>query len=528
MSTVTIPTFKGMTPRTFRRMLSPQDAQLAKNCRLESGILEPLRSLGVSQASVGTAKTVFHHDDLGWKSWTDLVDVLMSTIVDNGGHYLVTGDGYPKQGTTSLGPVMRRLGIPAPALPLSVEMSGTPEASADIARSSSYCHTYVCDLGTGGMQESAPSAPTGIVDVLEGQGVTLTGFGSPGLAGVQVDAVRIYRSSGGGWFFLAEISAVTTSYLDEVGDADLSTVTLSTEGWTMPEDDARGLVLTKNGMYVLHRDNEVMPSELFVPYAYPADYRRSVQDRIVGLGVFDGGFVALTVTRPVLFLGSAPESLAQQPLEFYQGCVAKASIVSTPYGVMYASPEGLCLVSSSGPRVVTRGQYTAEQWSELQPGLMLGACFKDKYFAFFSGTTRGIIYDFAAEDIREIELPGVVHAVTVDPQLDAMFLNVAGSVVAFEGGAGLLTYQWRSGEFFMSRLVLPAVGRIESDFSSPVTMRLYAHDELKSTRVVSAPGPFRLSMDCKAENAWTMELEGKADVFEVRISTSIEELENGV
>ena len=528
MSTVVIPTFKGMTPRTFRRMLAPQDAQIARNCRLESGILEPLRSLGAAQSAVGTAKTIFHHKDLGWKSWSGLVDVLMSTIVDNGGHYLVTGDGYPKQGTAAMGSTLRRLGIPAPALPLSVELTGTPDAGADIVRSSSYCFTYVCNLGTGGMQESAPSDPTGIVDVLDGQGVTLTGFGAPALAGLQVDAVRIYRSSDGAWFFLTELAAGVSSFLDETSDANLSTVTLGTEGWTMPEDDARGIILTKNGMYVLHRDNEILPSELFIPYAYPADYRLSVQDQIVGMGVLDGGFVVLTVTRPVVVLGSTPESLSPQPLEFYQGCVSKASIVSTPYGVMYASPDGLCLVSSSGPKVVTRGLYTAEQWQALQPSLVLGACFKDQYFAFFSGTTRGIVYDFASDDIREIELAGAVRAVAVDAELNAMFLNVAGSIVAFEGGSGALTYRWRSGEFFMSRLVLPAVGRIESGFSVPVTVRLYAHDELRATRVVSEPGPFRLVIDCKAENAWTLELEGAADVYEVRISTSIEELENGV
>jgi hypothetical protein len=509
-------------------LLSPQDAQVALNCRLESGILESLRGFGESQASVGLSRTIYRHGDLGWMSWSALVDVLKSTIVDSGGHYLVTGHGYPKQGTAAMGGSLQRLGVPAPALPLSIELTGVPEDGADIARSSAYCFTYVCNLGMGGEQESAPSVTTGVVDVMDGQGVTLTGFEAPVLDGLQVDAVRIYRSSGGEWFFLHELAAGVSSFLDEVGDADLSTVTLATEGWTMPEDDARGMVLTKNGMYVLHRDNEVLPSELFVPYAYPADYRLSVQDQIVGLGVLDGGVVVLTTVRPVLLVGSTPESLSQTPLEFYQGCVGKASIVSTPYGVMYASPDGLCLVASDGPRVVTRGLYTTQQWRDLGPSLVLGACFEDQYFAFFKGTSRGVVYDFSAGDIREIEIPGPVHAVVVDAELDAMFLNVDGEVLAFEGGAGRLTYRWRSSEFFMSRLVLPAVVRIESDFPSAVTLRLYAHDVLKCTRSVSSTDPARLEMDCKAENAWTLELEGSADVFEVRVSTSIEELESGV
>jgi hypothetical protein len=528
MSTVIIPTFKGMTPRTFKRMLSAEEAQVAENCRLESGILEPLSGLGSAQASASAAQAIFRHGDLGWMSWAGGVDVVRSTIVDNGGHYLLTGDGYPKQGTTAMDGAMRRLGIPKPSLPLSVELTGAPEADASVERSSSYCFTYVCNMGTGGEQEGAPSDPTGVVDVLTGQGVSLTGFGAPVLAGLQVDAVRVYRSSGGEWFFLTELASGVSSFLDEVSDAILSTVTLATDGWTMPEDDARGLVLTKNGMYVLHRDNEVLPSELFVPYAYPADYRLSVQDQIVGLGVLDGGVVVLTTVRPVVLVGSTPESLAQTPLEFYQGCLSKASIVSTPYGVMYASPDGLCLVASGGPRVVTRGLFTTKQWRALQPNLIMGACFEDQYFAFFRGTARGIVYDFASNDIREIELSGPVYAVVVDAELDAMFLNVDGNVVSFEGSEGLLTYRWRSGEFFMSRLVLPAVARVESDFSTPVTFRIFAHDALVCSRSVTSRDPFRLEMHCKAENAWTIELEGTAKVFEVRISTSIEELENGI
>ena len=58
MPTITIPTFKGMTPRTHKRLLSPQDALEAVNCTMESGILEALADLGPSQASVGAAQTI--------------------------------------------------------------------------------------------------------------------------------------------------------------------------------------------------------------------------------------------------------------------------------------------------------------------------------------------------------------------------------------------------------------------------------------------------------------------------------------
>lgn len=528
MPTITIPTFKGMTPRTHRRLLSPQDALEAVNCKMESGVLEAMADLGLSQASVGSAKTIFRHGDLGWKSWIGLVDVVNSTIVDSGGHYFVTGDGYPKQGRTVLGGSLRRLGVPRPEIPLSVEFLGEAAEGASIARSSSYCFTCVVDMGTGGKQEGAPSDPTGTFDVLDGQSVRLTGFSAPALPGFQADAFRIYRASGGSWFFLAEISGVASSYTDDKSDADLSTVTLATDGWTMPEDDARGMILTTNGIYVMHRDNEILLSEPFHPYVYPGGYRLSTQDQIVALGFIDSSIVVLTAGRPSVLQGSSPASMSMQPLPFDQACVSKGSVVSMPYGVMYASPDGLCLVSPSGPRVATRGLFTAKQWREMQPDLLVSAYFEDKYFGFFQGTTKGFYYDFAAEDIKNIELPGPVYAVFHDAGQDALFLNVGGSIVALEGGSGRLTYRWRSGEFFTSVLTLPAALRIEGDFDSPVSVRLYARDELRHAMVVSSSDPVRPVVNGRSENAWSVELQGTSAVYEVRISTSIEELESGV
>ena len=558
MATIIIPTFKGMTPRTHERLLQPGQAQVATNCRTDRGILEALFGLGASVHS-GSSGTIFKHPGLGWMSWPGAVSVINSAVVDSGGHFFVTGDGYPKQSTTSMGGSYRRLGIPAPTSPLSVQLSevyiepepepepeldenGDPIESdeedeettvdtPDVDRSSSYCYTYVVDMGEGGMQESAPSPPTGVFDVLEGQDVTLTGFAVPSTAGVTVSKYRLYRTVGGNssasFFFLDEINVGMSSWSDTLTDDQVSTETLATAGWDMPEDDATGIILTPNGIYAMHRTNEILLSEPFVPYAYPQKYRLATQDPIVGLGFFESSIVALTEGRPFLLMGSTPESMSMQPMPFDQACVSAASIVSMDQGVMYASPDGLCLVGAGGQQVVTRGVFTKEQWQALGPEGMRGACYEDKYFGILPDGT-GVVYDFVTQSVFSLDVGAAISATYHDIVSDTLFVCADGSVRGLGASTVPLKYTWRSGEFFTSALVLPSALRIEGGQtpSAPIKVRLFANGQKRQEFDLLRTEAVRVATR-RSEKNWTIEVEGTTPIFEIRLSTSIEELENG-
>lgn len=535
MATLAVSTFKGAQPRTHKRLLGNVAAQEAVNCRFDRGILEPLTAPLSAQSATG-AKTIFKHDSLGWLSWAFVGNVVKSAIADSGGHYFLTGDTYPKQGTTALGAgTTRRLGLPRPTGALSVQLNGA--AGQDVQRSSSYCYTYITDMGAGGMQESAPSAPTGAFDVMDGQTVILSAFTMPNTGtypGVTVSKFRIYRTISGqksaNFFFVAEINASgVASYDDSIPDDQMSAEIMATTDWDMPPSDSTGMILTPNGIYAMHRQNEILLSEPFVPYAYPEKYRLSTQDMIVGMGFIESTVIVLTQGRPMMLVGSTPESMAVQPIAFDQSCVSKRSIVSTPHGVMYASPDGLCIISSGGPQVVTRNLYTKEQWQALGPSLMIGAYFEDKYFAFFDNTTLGLIYDFSMEDVREVSLSGVVTALFQDALTDTLYINHGGYISSFGGSASPLTMRWKSGEFFTSTLMAPAAVRVEGEQTSgsPTTLKLYAGDTLRHTASVSTTDPILLPQ-IQGAKAWTFELSGTRAVYEVRISTSVEELEHGV
>lgn len=542
MATIVIPTFKGMAPRLHERLLQPGQAQVAKNCRTDRGILEPVFGFGPSVAAGGPG-TIFKHPHLGWMSWSGIVSVTNSAVTDSGGHFFVTGDGYPKQSTTLMGGAYRRLGLPAPAAPLSVQLGEpridpTADADADgvidspsVERSSSYCYTYVTDMGGGGLQESAPSPPTGVFDVLDGQTVTLTDFAAPTVSGVVVSKYRIYRTVGGGsssaFFFLREVNVGVSAWADDISDDQVSTDALATDGWNMPEDDATGIILTPNGIYAMHRSNEILLSEPFIPYAYPKKYRMSTQEHVVGLGFFESSIVILTRGRPFLLMGSTPESMSMQPLPFDQACVSSSSIVSMGQGVMYASPDGLCLVGPAGQQVVTRGVFTKEQWRAMEPWGMRGACYEDKYFgALPDGTV--LVYEFATQSVFTLATGSAVSSMFHDVASDSLFVCTEGEVRGLGASSVPMTYTWRSGEFFTSALVLPSALRIEGGQtpSSPIVVRLFANGQKRQEFSLLRTETVRLGIG-RSEKNWTIEIEGSAPIFEIRISTSIEELEHG-
>lgn len=536
MATISIPTFKGEQPREHKRLLSDGQAQVAVNCKFERGALEARKGMVAATVAAMTDRSFFRHEDLGWLKRSVVVDWTRSAVANNVGHLFITGDGYPKQ--LASGVSERRLGLPRPTVPATLAVVGTATGQ-NIERSSSYVYTLVADLGVNGEQESAPSPPTGIVDVKPGQSVALTGMSIPPVAGVVVTKFRFYRTVSGnttaGFYYLGEIAVATTSFSDSIADKDMSTESLQTNNWDMAPDAAKGMIYADNGIYAMFSGNTLLLSEPFVPYTYPEGYRLNMADDIVALGQFDGNIVVTTLGRPYLVVGSAPESMQLIHLPFEQSCVAKRSLVSIPSGVMYASPDGLCIITASAQSVVTRSIYTKDQWQALSPSGLTSVYYEDKYIGFFVGTGKGLVIDFSASDVTEVDFgTGVkVWDLWVDAASDSLYMLVeeagAMNIRRWEGSTSPMSYRWRSKEFFTSVAVLPAVVRIEGeqDATHPTTVTLYSGGVARQSVTITDTLPKRLFIG-RSEKAWEIEVSGTKLLSEIRVSTSIEELENGV
>lgn len=587
MPTLLIPGFGGEVPRIEPRTLEAHQSARAVNCDLRRGSLRPLRGVRRVAEVSASARTIFKHDIDGWLVWDKDVSVVKSAVIDvigetPLGHLLITGDrDYPTQ--RFAGGETYRLGIPRPETAPTVTVKAgagigdvsvhgfiagsggdmptkdsqlapvegqgvavapivfssidgiPPSTEAEkISRSSSYCYTYVQSLQNGVyQQESAPSPPSELVDVKSGDGALVSGFRLPSLSGLNITHIRIYRTVAGnetGEFrFVAEIPVSQAEYMDTAHDKDVPTDVLQTTLWDRIPDDAQGLIKTDNGIYACFRGNELLVSELFIPYAFPESYRLTVEDRIVALGHVDSTIVILTTGRPYLAQGAAPESLQLLHLPIEQPCLSARSVGHLPGGVVYACPDGLMLFTSAEQSLLTSGVFTRDQWQELGPENLVGSVLDGRYIGFFSGTNQGFILDLGRKDVVRVELPGApVHALYHHVNDDCVYLAVGTDISVFEGGESL-PYTWRSKPFFMSALTSMSALRIEGgqNRGNPVTVRLFGPGEMpRQTLHVRDTRTVRIRT-ARCEKLWSLELSGTAPVYEARMGASVEDLEHG-
>lgn len=166
MTGIAITAFRGAVPRTSDRLLQPNQATQALNCKITSGRLDPLKGLGLVHTSdlAGTIATMYRYRHLGvdnWLVWDRVVDVTRSPVAqDSLGRFFYTGDGEPRMSTyadaiTGGGPYPAAwyvLGVTPPVTAMSIAVVGG--AAADESRG--YVYTFVTQYG----EESGPSPAT--------------------------------------------------------------------------------------------------------------------------------------------------------------------------------------------------------------------------------------------------------------------------------------------------------------------------------------------------------------------------------
>lgn len=131
MAGFSIKTFGGISPKTPARYLQDSQAQVALNCPVFNGPLQPLPGLGATVATltkVGAPKTIYRFgqdalsDSQYWFHWTTDVNVARAQLPNDTSEWtFFTGDGAPKATYAALAlsgsnipTVTRPLGLPAP------------------------------------------------------------------------------------------------------------------------------------------------------------------------------------------------------------------------------------------------------------------------------------------------------------------------------------------------------------------------------------------------------------------------------
>ena len=424
---ITITNFSAMTPAITPKRLQDGQSEAAVNCDFSRGDLRPMRSpiSDTSGNSDNMPKAVYLHRVAGVRYWyrqpyaSSFVAGLIpeDSFLDDANPVFWTVDqtydpAWPRITTSEIhgknasdphpsGSV--RLGVPTPKG--APQVSGPSSEITDDSQGVGYrmwAYTLVNSWG----QEGPMSLPSAPVLTASPPNVTISGFDWD-LGGCRdLTEIRIYRATTGVtqqtyWQFVppdpsnpsVKIGASkSASFVDNATDANLGD-DCPTRSFVHPKQFLKGLTAMPNGILAAFRGQDLWFSHPYHPYAWPEEYVLTTDFRISALAAM-GGSNMLVGTRghPYICTGVDPLSMSLSRLDISQSCIdiyetttafpdVRRTMVSLgAFGAVYASPDGLVLVPTSGSaEIITKDVFTQGQWQWITSGSVYGYAHEGEY-----------------------------------------------------------------------------------------------------------------------------------------------------
>ena len=463
--------FSGIAPGVAPRLLAEQFGQEAENLDFESGEFAPIPIEGSTAHVLSNSqrRSIYYYDNSTspmWVEWDeDGIKAVEGPIPGDADDRLYwTGEDYPRMGTyTGLSNWSNRadyrLGIPAPQAAPTITITGTLDTTVT-AEETAWVYTFVSEFG----EEGPPSAASLIYEFTPttdggttGQTATINipsynvsgdfAFGSPARK-------RIYRANVGSnateFQLVHDVAYTETQKDDSKQAAELAEVLPSTTWIGPPDDDTvnypdgplQGLTPVANGIFAGFTGKRLCLSEAYLPHAWPVDYRITLENDIVAIGTTANGIVALTDGKPYFVTGVDPSAMSAVQINLEQGCVNPRSVVDLGDVVLYAGPDGLCAISGTEGRVITRGLISPTQWNDdFYPEQIRAFEHEGTYVAFytdtFTNTHAGWVYDPRAEEaaLSTITTSAERRGGYKNPKTGELFLIIGTAVQPYRGSA---------------------------------------------------------------------------------------------
>lgn len=479
--------FSGEIPKLITRLLPDSAAQLARNVRLDDGGLTPVRkSAEVTTITGITGIQTIYKWGSTWLAWDKVVNAVPGPVATDRLYY--TGDGKPKM---RVGAAVYDLAVPAPTAALTASVSGTGSGAVTTRL---YAYTWVTDFG----EESAPCPISADVNWQAGQTVTLSGFQATP-AGRNITKQRIYRSqsssqSGTDMFLIEERAASTSNYTDTHAPDDFQEA-LPSKDYNPPPDDLQGLIAMPNGMMVGFSGKQLCFCEPYQPHAWPEKYRLTAAFEIVGIGSYGTTVVAGTKGYPYVASGNSPEAMIEEKIEVNLPCINGRGLVDLGYSVAYPSNDGLVVVSGGGATVATDGLFTRADWQKLKPDTIVSGQFSGRYFTSYSYTeidnatiySGTIIIDLTGQQPFVVQAGFKADAFYYDLPTGRLYYLVGSTVYEYDAlGQTNEAMTWRSKKVVSSQPVTFGAILVDSGVLYTPEQAQAAKDELAAVQAYNA------------------------------------------
>lgn len=165
MVAVNIKAFRGQIPRLSDRLLQPNQATSAMNCKITSGRLDPLHGLAPVFTGSASIKRFVRYRHLvdgipsdNWLTWPVDVDMVLSPLAnDTDGKFYFSSESFEPRMSTYAAAIQAAplpsawfaLGVPSPTVKPTIGVTG----GAGPTETRGYAYTFVTPLG----EESGPS-----------------------------------------------------------------------------------------------------------------------------------------------------------------------------------------------------------------------------------------------------------------------------------------------------------------------------------------------------------------------------------
>nr|DAQ08778.1 MAG TPA: hypothetical protein [Caudoviricetes sp.] len=371
--------FAGIVPRLRKKQLPKGYATVAHDVDLTHGTLKsfleqrPVKTVLANQVRL----YVWGCEILTWDKCVDVAGWLPDCP-----RLFVTGNAdYPQTlNITNKRLTYRRLGVPAP---VPAPVAQADNVWNDRARSTAYITTFVNSFG----EEGGASNPSNDVSTEEGQPARLTFRYNPPVE-YDIKKLRIYRRETGfrtglekeqeletHWFFLTELDISAREYTDTTSIINL--------GWAYEGLDTREppvrlqniTAIPSTAILTGSVQNKLLFSRNLQPHNWPLSQEMTLDDNIIALGAIGNSVYVATDGYPYRVqadVGCDQRECRQvhkytQPFPMIN-CHVGTGAVTTPFGFIYASTDGLVMLNEAEqPRVITTEVLSQDDWRQLAP-----------------------------------------------------------------------------------------------------------------------------------------------------------------
>ena len=545
----TIEGFRGERPIVAPGLLQDNEATDTLDVRIEGGKVYSMNdNLHVRPKTTGAALKSIYPYGGNWFEWEGDVDATETQIgADAYNRVIFTGDGAPKVTYTALATTGAQpfpsssylLGTPPPGYisgsfdfgqAITGNVTGTPDDIDDLVDTRFYVATSVDIFGA----EGPPCLVSSAFEWQPGQTVNLT-IPAEASGNYNITGWRLYRTSTGSSSteFQYVKDGTGTATTDSTGADDLVEV-LTTEDYNLPHPSMIGITAMPGAYLAGFYDNILFFSEPGYPHAWPIGYQLNTKTPIVGIKVISQNTILVTTTeKPYIAVGTDPANMSLSSLDdILEANASKRSMADVGPGVVFASPDGLIMVGTSGTRNLTEQIFSRAQWQAMDPTSMQCFYHESTCLVTWENLTASTQGTFAinpsAPEGGIVRISGHIDGGHYAGETDLLYLSKDGNIEVYDEGTTWRDGMWRSKLFEHKSPSTFSAARIWGEFLGTVRLTLGTGVREFFSRIMPDSRPHRLQGGQKrAAINVKLNLTDGQTIHRVELAESMSELRGG-